>query len=147
MMARSPDEVFVNASKDDREAIESLHLRDEIASRAQDFATLRSLMSSDPAVLAPGAAARRGATVLESMQSSRPGTQTIESYHFDWAEVHVLGDYAFEWGVIEGGSRPSPGVEVIALRYNVMRILKKEDGVWRVHRTIWNNAPALGATR
>ncbi len=127
----------------DRAAIEELHRRDETASRIQDFATLRTLVSADAVVLAPGAAAKRGPEVQASFDQQETAARSVRilDYHFEWEELHVEHDYAFEWGRIVGAIE-GPDGQPIEMRYNVMRILQRQsDGSWLVHRTIWNEAP------
>lgn len=136
--------------RNDLDRIEELHQMDMRASRSGDFATLRSIMSDDAAVMPPGGRLIRGREALDrsfaAMSGANSPTEVLE-YRFDWHEVRVLGDYAFEWGFIHGRERDRTTGDVRAERYHVMRILERQaDGSWRVHRTIWNEAaPADGA--
>lgn len=128
----------------DRVAIEELHRRDEAASRAQDFATLRTLMSPDAVVLAPGSAAKRGPEVHASLSKQETAVRGVRilDYRFEWEELQIAHNYAFEWGRIVGAVEGADG-QPIPMRYNVMRVLQRqENGSWLVHRTIWNEAPA-----
>ena len=133
----------------DRTAIQELHERDMRASRMQDFATLRSLMSTDAVVLAPGALPVRGQAELDaSFERQRSSGSSVEvlRYEFAWNEVQIEGDYAFEWGQILGQFRPAGAPadsQPAVARYNVMRILRREEDGWKVHRTMWNEAPTL----
>lgn len=132
----------------DRRAIAALHEADMRASAAQDFATLRGLMSDEAVVLAPGRPPLRGAAELDaafSGQASSAPTHDVLDYAFRWEEVRIVGSHAFEWGLIEGAMRPRGDADAASTRYryNVMRVLRREpDGEWKVHRTIWNDAPA-----
>jgi uncharacterized protein (TIGR02246 family) len=122
--------------------IEDLHDADMHASKAGDFATLRSLMSDDAVVLPPGGRLIRGREALDSsfaaMSAAVSSTEVLE-YRFDWQEVQVLGDYAFEWGYIHGKERDKASGAIRTELYHVMRILQRQiDGAWKVHRTIWN---------
>lgn len=127
-------------------AIEALHQRDMAASKAGDFATLRSLMSDDAVVMPPGGPLLRGPAELDaSFEGMKAGMSQVEvvDYVLDFEEVVVLGDYAFEWGTIRGAMRPKAGGPVEYSSYKVMRILKKQaNEQWQVHRTIWNDNPA-----
>ena len=72
---------------------------------AGDYATLRTLMSDDAAVLPPGGRLIRGREALDkSFASMNSAEQTVDvlDYRFDWHEVQILGDYAFEWGYVRG---------------------------------------------
>jgi ketosteroid isomerase-like protein len=126
-------------SEIDRRAIRELHARDEAASKAQDFSVLRTLMSADAVVLAPGAEPKRGSTLHRSFRTKITGAEVLE-YHFDWEEVRILGEYAFEWGKIMGRIRLQPTTAAQSQTFNVMRILKRVGPAdWKIHRTIWNS--------
>ena len=128
----------------DLDLIEQLHQTDMRASRAGDFATLRSIMSDDAAVMPPGGRVIRGREALDTSFAAMGDAQShseVLEYRFDWQEVRVLGEYAFEWGYIHGKERDKKTGDVRVERYHVMRILQRQpDGSWKVHRTIWNEA-------
>ncbi|HXG65975.1 MAG TPA: SgcJ/EcaC family oxidoreductase [Blastocatellia bacterium] len=130
----------------DLEAIERLHQKDMAASKAGDFATLRSIMTDDAVIMPPGGKVVRGRAEMdagfERMKESMSQVEVLE-YVLDFEEAQVLGDYAFERGMIRGAMRSKDGGEVEHSTYKVMRILQKQpDGSWKVHRSIWNNNPA-----
>ena len=126
---------------DDRAAIDQLHHSDQTASVNRDFAALISLLSDDIVMMPPGAQPVRGLSKvqrqMEAAQSAGTPTRQVLSYSLNFEEVTVVGDYAFEWGTIRGESR-EPNGEVMTSQFNVMRILIKQRGTWKVHRTIWN---------
>lgn len=128
----------------DRAAIAALHRADEAASLAGDNRALRALMSDEAVVLAPGAPALRGREALDRAfgQGGAAGEEVL-AYAFRWEELTILGDLAIEWGRIEGRSRPAgTGGPGRAEAHNVLRVLRREAGGWKVFRTIWNDAPA-----
>jgi uncharacterized protein (TIGR02246 family) len=132
--------------KKDLEAIERLHQKDMAASKAGDFATLRSLMTDDAVVMPDKGKWIRGKDALDasyrSMEKSMSNAEVLE-YIEEFEEVKILGEYAFEWGTIRGSMRPRGGGEAEYSSYKVMRILQKQpDGEWKVHRTIWNENPS-----
>ena len=134
-----------DATQDDLRRIDELHRIDAEASRAGDYRTLRTLMSDDAVVLPPGGRMIRGADALDRsfarMTGAPPATEVLD-YGFEWHEVEVCGRYAFEWGYIVGRERELATEVTSESRHHVMRILRREpDGTWRVHRTIWNDAP------
>lgn len=128
----------------DRKAIAELHQRDIAATKAYDIEALVSLMSDDIVALPPSGKPTRGReTARKGLEAGRPQMQEIEviDYQQNWEEVHIAGDYAFEWGAFLSVFRPK-GSDIVRERHNVLRVLKRSaDGTWRVHRTIWNNAP------
>ncbi len=132
----------------DLAAIEELHRRDMAASKAGDFETLRSIITDDAVMMPPGVHPTRGREAIERglsrMAEAMSGVEVLE-YVLDFEEVVVCGDYAFEWGHIRGAmrARDASEAEVERSTYKVMRILRRQpDGAWKVHRSIWNDAPA-----
>jgi uncharacterized protein (TIGR02246 family) len=128
----------------DLAAIERLHEKDTLASKAGDFATLRSIMTDDAVVMPPKGKWIRGKAELDAsfrnMEQAMRQMEVLE-YVEDFEEVKVFGDYAFEWGTIRGAMRSKSEIERSS--YKVMRILQKQpDGEWKVHRTIWNDNPS-----
>lgn len=133
-------------SEPELRAIAVLHSRDVEASRTSDYATLQTLWSDDPVIMAPGQPLLRGTDALDQSFQQRidqaPQVEVL-SYDVELEEVLVLGDFAIEWGRIRGTTRSlhEPEGEPHEAAYKVMRILRKQDGVWRFHRAIWNSEP------
>jgi uncharacterized protein (TIGR02246 family) len=132
-------------SAEDLRAIERLHETDMAASKSGEFETLRSLMTDDAVILAPGGEPVRGKAELDDsfarMREAMGQVEVLE-YVLDFEKVRVLGEYAFEWGEIRGSSRRKGG-ETQYTSYKVMRILQKQpDGSWKIHRSMWNESPA-----
>lgn len=134
------------SEEEDLKAIDELHRRDMAASKACDFDALRSVISDDAVMMPPGVAPTRGREQIEKglsrMAEAMRGVEVLE-YVLDFEEVVVCGDYAFEWGHIRGAMRArEEGAEAQRSTYKVMRILRREPGgEWKVHRSIWNDAP------
>lgn len=150
MPARQPDMevpsgIYYGGSPADHAAIHRLHRVDEAASAAQDWEVLQTLFSDDAVVLAPGSQPVQGQKELhEKLATTARNAKRVEvlSYRFQWAEVRILGPYAFEWGQIHGAYRDPREPEPRTAVYNVLRILKRcKAGEWKVHRSIWNDAP------
>lgn len=131
--------------EEDVQAIERLHAQDMQASAAQDFVTLRSLMDDHAVVLPPGSRPVRGAVELDrnfQKQAEVPPSIEVLEYRFEWEDLEILGDTAIEWGRIHGSVRPQAGGNAQDVRYNVLRVLRRQsDGTWKVYRSIWNAAP------
>ena len=129
----------------DLRAIQELRARDTAASKAFDVATLETLWSDDIVMLAPGAEPVIGREAnrasLRTMAEQSRGLEVVD-YNQEWRETTVAGDFAFEWGLITGAMRPKAGGQATRYRFKVMRVLRREpDGNWKVHRTMWNDAP------
>jgi ketosteroid isomerase-like protein len=128
--------------KEDLKQIDALHLKDMQASRAGDFKTLRSLLSDDAVIIAPNADPVQGKETHDknfaAMQQSGSPIEVL-SYSIKMEEIRVLEDFAFEWGTIHGSSRDKNTGVITESKKNVMRILRKENGEWKVFRSIWND--------
>lgn len=128
----------------DLRRIDELHQADMRASKNLDYRALRSLMSDDGVVLPPGGRLIRGRDALDesfAAMDAMPVKTSVLEYRFDWQEVEICGDYAFEWGYIIGREQDQITGAITSSIYHVMRILQRQsDGVWKVHRTIWNAA-------
>jgi ketosteroid isomerase-like protein/uncharacterized protein YciI len=121
----------------DRKEIEELHRRDEEASKKGDYATLRSLLSENMVMLAPGQKPVPGRERMTKMEALMKDVKILQ-YDLAFDEVEIAGDYAFEWGTISGSSQLPDG-SVTKAELNVMRILRRDSsGRWKVHRSIWN---------
>lgn len=126
-----------------REAIRALHRRDERAAKDQDFRVLRSLLDDDAVVMEPGKLPLRGRVELDrsfETRSEQKPEVAIEEYRFEWEEIEIFDERAIEWGRILGRVRDLKSGQVQDLAYNVMRVLKREAGTWRIYRTIWNES-------
>ena len=129
------------AEKDDLKAIDALHHKDMEASKKGDFKTLRSIISDDAVMLPPSSDAIQGKEThdknFDALQQSGLAYEVL-TYNIKMEEVKILGDYAYEWGTISGSSRDKVTGVITETKRNVMRILKKENGEWKVYRSIWN---------
>jgi ketosteroid isomerase-like protein len=130
-------------AEEDLKIIEQLHLKDIQASQRGDFKTLRSIISDDAVIIAPNANPVRGKEThdknFEAMQQSGTRIQVL-SYNIKMEEIKIFGEYAIEWGTITGSSKDKNTGKIIESRKNVMRVLRKENGEWKVFRSIWNDA-------
>ena len=135
------------AEQDDLKAIETLHLKDIEASKKGDFKTLRTIISDEAVVIAPNADPVQGKEThdknFDAMQQSGTPYEVL-SYNIKMEEIKIFGDYAVEWGSITGSSRDKVTGAIIESKKNVMRVLKKENGEWKVYRSIWNDGKKGG---
>ncbi len=126
--------------RDDRAAIEALHARDEKAAKARDYAALAALWTDDGVMLAPGGPRLRGPELVAQLEAAGSAGSSLEviEYAFEFEEVEIVGDHAFEWGIVRGTTRdPQTGVED-KRAYKLLRVLRRDEGTWKVHRAIWN---------
>ena len=124
------------------EQIDGLHAKDIKATEAGDVKTLRSILSDDAVILAPGAPPLAGREIHDKNFKAREqsgSANQILHYQVDLDEVKVLGDFAYEWGSITSVLRDKVTGKITELHYNIMRILRKENGQWKVYRSMWND--------
>jgi ketosteroid isomerase-like protein len=131
------------SADDDRKAIDELHRKDAAATKAYDVDAQVALWSDDFVSVPNGQAPVRGKDAnRRALEASKPPAGEVEVvvYRQNWVEVQVAGDYAYEWGTLVSAFRPKGG-DVVNQSFNVMRILHRENGAWKIYRTIWNDAP------
>jgi ketosteroid isomerase-like protein len=129
------------AESDDLKAIDDLHQKDIAASKNGDFKTLRSIISDEAVIIAPNANAVHGKEThdknFEAMQQSGSPVEVL-SYNIKMEEVKILGEYAIEWGSIIGSFKDKNTGQISETKKNVMRLLRKENGEWKIFRSMWN---------
>lgn len=131
----------MSSIKDDLAEIETLHARDVQAVLAKDKDALATLWSEDGVMLAPGGPPLRGDALFAALQAETDHTRyEVVDYQFAFEEVAVIGDYAFEWGSVSGCAKDPDTGELTHSAYNLLRVLIREAGEWKVHRAIWNSA-------
>ena len=130
------------SQSEDLKQIHALHIKDMKASKEGDYKTLRTLLSDDAIILPPGSDPIAGKethdknfAALEQSGSS----QEILDYQIKIEEVKVSGDFAFVWGSRNSSSRDKVTGKITESHYNVMRVLRKENGEWKVYRSMWND--------
>jgi ketosteroid isomerase-like protein len=132
------------SAEDDRKAIDELHRKDAAANKIYDVDALVALWSDDIVSIPNGQAPIRGkAANRRELEANKPpaGEVEIVAYRQNWAELQLAGDYAYEWGTFVSAFRPKGG-DLVNQSLNVLRILHRENGVWKIYRTIWNEAPS-----
>lgn len=120
----------------DLAAIERLRQINLLAIRSQNHGVLDSLLTEDAVMMAPGSEPQRG---RPEIPGSGNGLSILE-YDEEYEELKILAGYAYEWGTIRCSYMMADG-ERQNLRFKVLRILQRqEDGEWKVHRAMWNEA-------
>jgi uncharacterized protein (TIGR02246 family) len=130
---------------DDLEAIEALHAADEAASKAQDYAALRTLLDEDAVVLPPGGRIQRSKEEIDASFArlgNTPRTHEVLEYSLNFEEVQVLDGYAIEWGTIRARTLSRTSHVSTETEYHALRVLRKQpNGTWKVYRSIWAPGP------
>jgi len=136
-----------DTSPNDIAAIEELRRKDVAASKAGNFAVLKSLMDEQCIVIPPGSEPESGPTYLdrlaESSKDPEPQDEILELVQ-DWEELLLFGDVAFERGVVRYAVKDVDG-KIVRESQHLMRILRRQkNGSWRVYRAMWHQPRAAG---
>lgn len=112
----------------------------EAARNARDADALADVYTEDAKVLPPGAPVVEGRaairTFFRNLFESLP-----EPADFDEREIVVLGNYTYRQGIY---SLPLPDGSIEYGKF--IQLWKKDDGVWKLHRSMWSpNGPPLAS--
>lgn len=123
---------------DARAAIEDRVTRFEQAYNSGDAEAMAELYTEDAAVLPPGSARQDGREAIGAVWSGAMESG-LADLDLTVSEVHAAGDMATEIGTFTatapGGEGSGPAD--VAGKYIVLW-QRGEDGIWRLHRDIWN---------
>ena len=115
--------------------------RFETAYNTGDAAAMAALYTPDGAVLPPDAARIDGREGIQAMWQSFMDAG-VEDFELETVELNTHDDAASEVGRFtisvpdgEGGRATASGKYIVLWR-------EGDDGVWRIHRDIWNDNPA-----
>jgi len=135
----------LSTDEEDIAAIDELHRRDVMATKASDFEALKSLMDAECIVFPPDSGPEPGQTYLDrviaSAQSAKRQDEIIELVQ-DWEELKLFGAFAYECGIVQYAVRGLEG-EIIRESQRLMRFLRRQqDNSWRVYRAMWHEPRA-----
>jgi uncharacterized protein (TIGR02246 family) len=117
---------------DDEQAIRQLVATWLDASMSGDTQTVLGLMTEDVVFLLPGQAPMRGRAAFAAAQSGL-GKMRIEASS-DIQEVQVFGEWAYCWNKLSVTISPEDGGDPVTRAGNVLSILRKQAGTWRIFR-------------
>jgi uncharacterized protein (TIGR02246 family) len=113
----------------------------EDARSARDANAMAEVYTEDAKVLPPDAPVVEGRaairTFFRNLFEARP-----EPADFDEREIVVLGNYTWRQGIY---SLPLPGGSIEYGKF--IQLWKRENGVWKLHRSMWSpNGPPVAAS-
>lgn len=121
--------------------IRKLHEKDIESSKSRDFESLRRLVSDEAVILPSGEDAIQGVRQIDEwyarMKRSMEDFEVLK-YSMDFKDVQVQGDFAFEWGYTNESAKNNKTGEIERGSSKLFRVLRKENGEWKVYRAIWN---------
>jgi ketosteroid isomerase-like protein len=120
-----------------RKSVEEGNLKLGAALERKNYADVAALCTDDAKVLPPDGPIVTGKAAIETFWKETAASLGIEGAKLTTLDLEVAGDTAYEVGeaVLSLSSGQRPRVKYVV----VWR--KGGDGVWRLHRDIWNSMP------
>ena len=115
--------------------------RFEAAYNAGDAAAMAELYTEDGALLPPGAARVDGRDGIAALWQGYMDAG-VQDLALETLEVEDRGDRASEVGTYRLTAPDGEGGRVAARGKYIVLWQRGDDGVWRLHRDIWNATPA-----
>jgi uncharacterized protein (TIGR02246 family) len=113
----------------------------EDAARKGDAETMASLYTADGIALPPDAAMVKGRDNIKQLWASVISGMGLKSVNLGTLDLEVAGDTACEVGEATLRLEPRGGQATNAVVKYVV-VWKRVGGQWKLHRDIWNAAPA-----
>lgn len=134
--------------KADLKAIDDLHRREVIATKALDADALAALWTDDYTALPHNAPPTVGKKANYDLVKSTSDAKSIEvlDYGQKWEEIKVDGDIAYEWGTLFSVVKLKGADATIRSDLRALRILKRTRDGWKIHRAMWSMIPQAPAT-
>ncbi|MFC2126582.1 YybH family protein [Bacteroidota bacterium] len=74
--------------------------------------------------------------IKEYLNAAKRDDIEITRYKFDFKETRIMADFAYEWGYYDHQYRDAKSQKLIDVKGNIMRILRKDHGTWKVARVM-----------
>jgi ketosteroid isomerase-like protein len=130
----------------DLAAIIAMEHRDAEAAKVNDVETLVSLWTEDAVLIQPRSEPVVGLPAIRRLleqEKQRSANVTTLKYEENWKERRIAGHDAYEWGEMSVTIRLPDGKQVNQTVYAI-RVLRRENGQWKVARSIITPAaPAI----
>ena len=123
------------------EGIAATSARFEAAFNKGDAAGLAKLYTADAVVMAPNYARIRGRRAIQGLWQ-RFFDAGVSDIDLKTLELEVADRRASEYGTFSLTAPDGRGGRVTATGKYIVLWRHDSDGVWRLHRDIWNNDPA-----
>lgn len=129
------------AASDLKGMIEATNARLAAALTSGDFAAAASLYTADGMLLPPDSAPVRGRAAIEGFWRAAVAALGLTAARLETVDLDVSGDGATVTEAGMAALRVAGGTQTALVNYLVVW-RRGADGVWRLHRDIWNNHPA-----
>jgi len=126
------------------EAIQETNRQFEEAARRGDADGMAAVYTREGSALPPDGPIVTGREALTSLWGSVLDGMGLQDVSLETLDLEVDGDTACEVGRATLELNP-PGSEPTSLAVKFVVFWRKEDGVWKWHRDIWNAMPAAAS--
>ena len=117
--------------------IEKLREQDILFSKSRNTEGLLSLWTQDGVLLLQDQEPIVGIhNIKQYFDSAQREDIEITRYEFDFLETTIIDDFAYEWGYYNHQYRETESQKLIDVSGKIIRILRKEQGVWKVARAM-----------
>lgn len=127
------------AASELQRTIEATNARLAAALAGGDFAAAAALYTLDAMLLPPDCTPVRGRAAIEGFWRAAVAALGLTGARLETIDIEASGDGATEAGLAT--LRVAGGAETALVNYLVVW-RRGTDGVWRLHRDIWNSRPA-----
>ncbi|HEY9848404.1 MAG TPA: SgcJ/EcaC family oxidoreductase [Leptolyngbyaceae cyanobacterium] len=108
--------------------------------RSRDLQGYGEMYSENALWIPPDQADRQGIPDIVEGFAQQIANQDIDPT-FTAEEIEVLGDFGYVIGTSIATVRPRNGDEPKTVTFRALWLMKKEQGVWKIDRQIWNKKP------
>jgi uncharacterized protein (TIGR02246 family) len=98
------------------------------------------MYTEDALWMPPNAPDRRGINDITEGFAQQIEHQDIDPT-FTAEEIEVLGDFGYVVGLSQATLSPKDGSSSRQAKYRALWLMKKEQGLWKIDRQIWNTKP------
>ena len=123
----------------DIKGIEKLREQDIQFSKRRNIEGLLTLWTEDGVLLLPDQEPIAGlSNIKQYFDSAKDDDIEITRYEFNFVETTIKDDFAYEWGYYNHQYREIKSQQLFDVKGKIIRILRKENGTWKVARAMGN---------
>lgn len=108
--------------------------------RSGDLQGYASMYTEDALWMPPNVPDRRGITEIVEGFADQIAKQDIDPI-FTTEEIEVMGDFGYVVGMSQATIRPKDGSASKEIKFRAVWLMRKEQGIWKIARQIWNFKP------
>jgi uncharacterized protein (TIGR02246 family) len=108
--------------------------------RNRDIDSYGQMYTEDALWMAPDVDDRRGIEEILQGFAQSIDKQDIDPV-FTAEEIEVMGDFGYVVGVSMATIYPHDGSPAKQAKFRALWLMKREAGIWKIDRQIWNNKP------